>query len=77
MKIGVFDSSWSNMGNAFFEMGLLGFLKKHFNGHEYFSLDDPAPPRTPRKDSLQKKLLIYVQIQAQRYRSKFDYNLFE
>lgn len=57
MKIGVFDSSWSNMGNAFFEMGLLAFLKKHFPQHEYFSLDDPAPPRTPRKDKLGKNIL--------------------
>ncbi len=56
MKVGVFDSSWSNMGNAFFEMGLLAFLKKNFKGHEYFTLDDPAPPRTPRKDSLQKNV---------------------
>ena len=56
MKIGVFDSSWSNMGNAFFEMGLLGFLKKYFTKHEYFSLDDPAPPRTPRHDRLQQNV---------------------
>ena len=56
MKIGVFDSSWSNMGNAFFEMGLLGFLKKNFTKHDYFFLDDPAPPRTPRKDSLNKNV---------------------
>ncbi len=52
MKIGIFDSSWSNMGNAFFEMGLIAFLRKNFSRHEYFSLDDPAPPRTPRKDKL-------------------------
>ena len=40
------------MCNAFFEMGLLGFLKKHFKEHEYFSLDDPAPPRTPLKGKI-------------------------
>jgi len=57
MKIGVFDSSWSNMGNAFFEMGLLAFLRKHFPQHEYFSLDDPAPPRMPAKGTLRENVL--------------------
>ena len=56
MRVGIFDSAWGNMGNAFFEMGLLGFLKRYFKGHEYFSLDDPALPGTPRKDKLQKNV---------------------
>jgi hypothetical protein len=63
MKIGIFHSSWSNIGNAFFELGLMSFLRNYFGNHEYFSLEDPAPPKTPRRDKLNDNVFRIATLQ--------------
>lgn len=43
MKIGVYNSAWANMGNAFFALGLISFLRKKFPWHMVLELDEPFP----------------------------------
>ena len=51
MKIGVFNSAWSNMGNAFFSYGLISFLSKVFPEHAVVELDEPHPYMVPRQSN--------------------------
>lgn len=43
MKIGVYNSAWGNMGNAFFALGLISLLRKIVPQHTILELDEPHP----------------------------------
>lgn len=49
MKIGVINSAWENMGNAFYAMALKSWLSEKYPHHEVFECDEPFRPiRTSR-----------------------------
>ena len=47
MKIGVFNSAWGNMGNAFFSYGLISLLRKLYPESDVQELDEPYPYVAP------------------------------
>ena len=49
MKIGVFNSAWGNVGNAFFAYGIISLLRKLFPRHEILELDEPHPYMVPSR----------------------------
>lgn len=49
MRIGVYNSAWMNMGNAFFALGLISFLRKKFPQHTVLELDEPYPYMAPTR----------------------------
>lgn len=49
MKIGVFNSAWGNVGNAFFAYGIISLLRKLFPQHEILELDEPHPYMAPSR----------------------------
>lgn len=49
MKIGVFNSAWGNVGNAFFAYGIISLLRKLFPQHEMLELDEPHPYMAPSR----------------------------
>lgn len=48
MKLGVFNSAWGNVGNAFFAYGLISFIRRNFPQHEVLELDEPHPYLVPQ-----------------------------
>lgn len=48
MRLGVFNSAWGNVGNAFFAYGLISFLRRNFPQHEVLELDEPHPYLVPQ-----------------------------
>ena len=44
MKIGVYNSAWGNVGNAFFAYGIISLLRKLFPRYEILELDEDLGP---------------------------------
>ena len=49
MKIGVYNSAWGNVGNAFFACGIISLLRKLFPRYEVLEIDEPHPYMAPEK----------------------------
>lgn len=54
MKIGVFNSNWSNMGNGFFAYGLIALLKRDFPQYEVYELEEPHLYTAPSNKRLKE-----------------------
>lgn len=56
MKIGVINSAWDNMGNAFYAMALRSWLSEKYPHHEIYECDEPV--RILRSMKCQKHRLL-------------------
>lgn len=56
MKIGVINSAWNNMGNAFYAMALTSWLSEKFPQHEIYECDEPV--RVLRSEKCKKNRLL-------------------